>query len=256
MNKRMTWLLFLNMICLANYMKNRLWRSTAETETWLSGPYNSTGGVPAWCRAIAGCKIEKVDRFKVEFETKAIKLNNYSVWRRNQRYIGVFWLEQLGDCLYLGDRASTRERTFWSWQVWDVYWISRWRQHFRKPDLRVWMYGLEIYSWGPCLLCLKPWARMEIIYAKRRIEKRSSDQSPNYQIFKSQSTQIDGQQQLGRRKTRMVWYHENGSAASVRISTLVCLLLYPVPGRYLTIGMMTDLTVQISNKKELFLKTH
>lgn len=56
-------------------MKNRLQRSRAETETWLS----STSRVLAWCRAIVGCKLEKVDRFQMVFEIKAIKLDHYSI---------------------------------------------------------------------------------------------------------------------------------------------------------------------------------
>lgn len=53
--------------------------STTKTGTWLSRPHNSTGEAVAWYRVVVGCKLEKVDRFKVMFGVKTIKLDNASI---------------------------------------------------------------------------------------------------------------------------------------------------------------------------------
>lgn len=50
--------------------------STAETRTWLSELYSSIGEALDWCRAVVGYKLMKVDRFKIAFEIKAVKLDN------------------------------------------------------------------------------------------------------------------------------------------------------------------------------------
>lgn len=45
-----------------------------ETETWLSGPYNSAGKVPAWYMVV--CKLEKAGIFKTSSKISAVKLDN------------------------------------------------------------------------------------------------------------------------------------------------------------------------------------